>query len=108
MRKNIPDRGDIWEIDFEPQKGKEQMKRRPALILSPAAYNKYGIAILCPISARQKQNETEVPIDNGNRIVQAGQPKSFDWKARNAKYIERADTFVLQDTQDILQALICD
>ena len=31
----IPDQGDIIVLDFDPQAGHEQMKRRPALVLSP-------------------------------------------------------------------------
>jgi mRNA-degrading endonuclease toxin of MazEF toxin-antitoxin module len=34
-----PQRGDAVWLDFDPQSGHEQAGRRPALILSPAAYN---------------------------------------------------------------------
>lgn len=41
----------MW-IDFNPQAGREQAGRRPAVVLSPAAYNgKVGLALLCPVSA---------------------------------------------------------
>jgi mRNA interferase MazF len=33
VKKYIPDKGDIAWIDFEPQKGKEIAKTRPALVL---------------------------------------------------------------------------
>ena len=35
----IPESGDIIWITFNPQAGHEQAGRRPALVLSPAAYN---------------------------------------------------------------------
>ncbi len=35
----IPDRNDIVYLDFEPTKGKEIGKHRPALILSTKIYN---------------------------------------------------------------------
>ena len=48
----VPDRGDVVWITLNPQAGHEQAGRRPALVLSPAAYNgKVGLAILCPITS---------------------------------------------------------
>lgn len=45
----VPDRGDVIWISFHPQAGHEQAGRRPALVLSPSAYNgKVGLALLCP------------------------------------------------------------
>ena len=111
MKHHIPERGQIWEIDFEPQVGREQMKRRPALVISPARFNVRGIAILCPITSRQKNNELEVPLATDLTVkgtVMAWQPKSFDWKARKAKYLCVVDQYTLQTTQEILQALIND
>ncbi|EEV7173302.1 type II toxin-antitoxin system PemK/MazF family toxin, partial [Escherichia coli] len=47
----VPKRGDICWLDFEPQKGKEIGKYRPALILSHEQYNRLtGLVICCPIS----------------------------------------------------------
>ena len=51
----IPERGDIVWITMNPTVGHEQSGRRPALVLSPAAYNgKVGLAILCPITSQVK------------------------------------------------------
>ncbi|MBF0101661.1 MAG: type II toxin-antitoxin system PemK/MazF family toxin [Desulfobacterales bacterium] len=36
----IPDRGDFIYIDFDPQAGHEQSGKRPAIVLTPAFYNK--------------------------------------------------------------------
>nr|WP_197685313.1 type II toxin-antitoxin system PemK/MazF family toxin [Nitratiruptor tergarcus] len=36
----IPERGDIVWVGLNPQKGHEQARHRPALILSPYEYNK--------------------------------------------------------------------
>lgn len=65
----IPDRGDIIWISFTPQAGHEQAGRRPALVLSPAAYNgKVGLAILCPVTSNVKNYPFEVLIPNGLQI----------------------------------------
>ena len=45
----VPRRGDVVWITFNPQAGHEHAGRRPAVVLSPGAYNsKAGLAILCP------------------------------------------------------------
>ena len=62
----IPESGDIIWITFNPQAGHEQAGRRPALVLSPAAYNgKVGLAILCPITSQIKGYPFEVVIPDG-------------------------------------------
>ena len=50
-----PDRGDVVWLDFDPQTGREQRGRRPALILSPRSYNRLtGLALARPITSQVK------------------------------------------------------
>jgi mRNA interferase MazF len=52
MRAHVPDAGDLIWLTFDPQRGREQSGRRPALVLSPAAYNaKTGLALVCPVTS---------------------------------------------------------
>jgi mRNA interferase MazF len=85
----IPDSGDIVWIMFNPQAGHEQAGHRPALVLSPKAYNgKVGLAILCPITSQVKGYPFEVLIPDGlevNGAILSDQVKSLDWRARKAK-----------------------
>lgn len=78
----------MW-ITLNPQAGHEQAGRRPALVLSPAAYNgKVGLAILCPITSRIKGYpfEVEMPDDlDVGGVILADQVKSLDWRARDAE-----------------------
>ena len=47
----IPDVGDIIWLDFDPQAGHEQAGHRPALVLTPAIYNRQtGLLICCPLT----------------------------------------------------------
>jgi len=39
MAAFVPERGDLIWLTFDPQAGHEQAGRRPALALSPTAYN---------------------------------------------------------------------
>ena len=59
----VPDRGDVVWLTFNPQAGREQAGRRPALVLSPAAYNgKTELALLCPVANQIKGYPFEVAI----------------------------------------------
>ena len=50
-------------MDFDPQAGHEQMKRRPALVLSPAAFNDaFGLAFVAPVTTKPKGHAFEVPL----------------------------------------------
>lgn len=87
----VPQRGDVVWITLNPQAGHEQAGRRPALVLSPAAYNgKVGLAILCPITNQVKGYPFEVVVPDGLAITGAilsDQVKSLDWRARDAELI---------------------
>ena len=86
-----PQRGDAVWIDLNPQAGSEQAGRRPALVVSPRAYNrKVGLALLCPITSRTKGYPFEVAIPQGLNVagvVLADQLKSLDWGVRKAAFI---------------------
>ncbi len=51
----IPEEGDIVWLDFTPQSGHEQAGRRPGLVVSPKKYNRIGLALICPITSKQKK-----------------------------------------------------
>jgi mRNA interferase MazF len=84
----VPHQGDVVWLDFDPQTGHEQKGRRPALVLSPAAYNaKVGMIVCCPISSQEKGYPFEVALAGARGIkgvALADQIKSLDWQARRA------------------------
>lgn len=106
----IPERGDIAFIDFSPQLGHEHAKRRPALFLSPSAYNGIvGLAVVVPISTKVKGYSFEValPASLATRgVILADQLKSFDWRARNAVFEESVPASVLDEVNARVAALL--
>ncbi|MBC8400986.1 MAG: endoribonuclease MazF [Candidatus Marinimicrobia bacterium] len=110
VRQYIPDRGDIVWLNFTPQSGHEQMGKRPALVLSPKQYNsKVGLAVFCPITSHEKGYPFEVNIPEQlkiNGVILADQLKSLDWRARVAKFVDRAPESVINECSLKIKALL--
>ena len=89
VKRYVPDRGDVVWLNFTPHAGHEQAGHRPALVLSPAAYNgKTGLMLCCPVTSQVKGYPFEVPLDaraGVHGVVLSDQVKSLDWRARQAK-----------------------
>ncbi len=83
----VPERGDIVWLSFDPQAGHEQAGHRPALVLSPKAYNgKTGLMLCCPMTTKIKGYPFEVILTGAvSSAALADQVKSLDWRARKAK-----------------------
>lgn len=83
----VPERGDIVWLSFDPQAGHEQKGHRPALVLSPKAYNgKTGLMLCCPMTTKIKGYPFEVLLaDAKPSAALADQVKSLDWRARKAR-----------------------
>ena len=107
-RALAPDAGDIVWLNFTPHAGHEQAGHRPALVLSPAAYNdKTGLMICCPLTTRIKSYPFEVPV-KGDRpsVVLADQVKSLDWRSRKALRKGRVSASELAEVRAKIRALI--
>ena len=105
-----PDRGDVVWLLFNPQAGHEQAGRRPALVLSPAAYNqRVGLALICPSTSHVKGYPFEVPLPAGlpvTGVVLADQVKSLDWRARQARFIVTVPVAIVMDVLNRLGTLL--
>jgi len=109
-RRYVPQRGDVVWWSFTPQAGHEQAGRRPAVVLSPAAYNgKVGWALVCPITSQVKGYPFEVAIPPGlsvGGVVLSDQVKSLDWRARRAEFAGRLPGPAIQEVLDKLGTLL--
>jgi mRNA interferase MazF len=86
-RSYVPEAGDIVWVSFDPQAGSEQAGHRPAVVLSPAAYNaKTSLMVCCRMTTRIKAYPFEVLITGATpSVVLADQVKSLDWRRRRAR-----------------------
>lgn len=100
MVQFVPDRNDIISLDFDPAKGKEIGKYRPALVLSSHQYNlQTGLLICCPISTSIRGGATEVAVNNLSQpsVVASSLIQTLSWKDRNAKFITKAESGVMDE-----------
>ncbi len=60
-----PSRGEVWWVDLDPTKGREQAGRRPALVVSVDVFNHgpAGLVIVIPITTRDKNIRTHVRVE---------------------------------------------
>ena len=97
----VPERGDIVWLNFNPHAGHEQAGVRPALVISPKAYNgKVGLALFCPITSQEKGYPFEVALPAGLPVsgtVLSDQIKSLDWRMRRAKRLCEAPPEVIEE-----------
>ncbi len=109
-RTYVPDRGDVVWLRFDPPAGHEQTGRRPAVVLSPKAFNReVGLALFCPITSRVKGYPFEVPLHVGAKlegVILADQIKSLDWKARRASKIARVSQGLMEEVTARVLALV--
>lgn len=99
MTPFVPERNDIIWLDFEPPRGREIGKYRPALVLSSRAYNEQtGLLICCPISSSIRGSLTEVAVSNLETpsVVASNLIQTLSWRTRAAKLIVAAETGVLE------------
>jgi mRNA interferase MazF len=106
----LPEAGDLVWLDFTPQAGREEAGRRPALVLSPRAYNaKTSLAIVCPITSQAKGYPFEVALPPGGKIVGvilSDHVKNLDWRQRRATKMGRVQAFVLRSVRERIATLL--
>ena len=109
-RTYVPDAGEVVWLQFNPQAGHEQSGMRPALVLSPAAYNaKTGLMLCCPITSQIKGYPFEVRITGHAKVsgaVLADQVKSLDWRVRRARALTRVADHELAEVRGKIRALV--
>jgi mRNA interferase MazF len=91
----VPERQDIIWINCNPQVGQEMRDVHPFLVLSPRNFNdKTSLVIGLPMTTAEYNASNPFAVMTGkasskasdkNSYVLCHQPKSFDWRMRDAK-----------------------
>lgn len=101
MAGKLPKRGEIWLVDLNPTKGREQAGTRPVLVLSPADET---LAIVLPISQgitlARSQGFAVSLMGTGltiQGVVICNQPRTVALRERNGKKIEVASVDLVDE-----------
>jgi|SRR5580692_8602561 mRNA interferase MazF len=101
----VPDAGDLIWTDFDPTRGREQAGRRPALVVSPAAFTENtGLAVVCPITSRVRPFPTSVVLPAGLPVggeILTSHIRSIDTQVRPVRY---AGAVVGSDVAQLVRA----
>jgi len=96
-------RGEIYMVDMEPTKGREQRGHRPVLVVTPDAFNRAtGLPVIVPITnggdfARRIQFAVPLTGTKTTGVVRCDQPRVLDLKARGGRRIEAVPAAILAE-----------
>ena len=113
MKRSKERRGDIVRLNLNPTAGREQQGDfRPALVLTPAAYNATGLAVIAPITQGgdfARYAGFAVTLSGAGTetqgVILCNQIRSVDLEARGAKRIEAVPEAVIEDALARVMAL---
>jgi mRNA interferase MazF len=109
VARRTPRAGDIVWIDFDPQVGREQAKRRPALVITDEGYNRAsGLVVVCPFTSKRKPYPFALPavIDSVEGAILVDQIKSFDWTARKVSLKSKGESVLLDHVRAYIGVLL--
>ena len=106
----LPDRGNLVWLHFSPQAGSEQAGRRPGLVLTTAAYHaRSRLAVVCPITSRERGWPMEVRLPDGlpiSGVVLVDHVRTVDRAARRLELIGAVPREVLDEIDARLAPLL--
>jgi len=98
------DRGDIYHVDLNPTKGREQAGPRYVLIVSPREFNRLGTPLVCPITQGGNfacDRGFAVSLSgcgtNAQGVVLCNQPRVLDLQQRGATFAEKVPPAVIDE-----------
>ncbi len=113
MKGGVPDRGDILHLDLDPASGREQRGRRYVLVLTVSAFNRFGLALVAPITqggAFARENGFTVSLLGSGGKVQGvtlcNQVRMLDFKQRGGQIVESAPPEVVGEVLARVSALL--
>lgn len=108
----VPKQKDIVWIDFDPSKGREIRKRRPAVVLSSNEYiNATHFVIVSPITSTIRDLPTYITLNDQYKIhgqVNCQQIYSYDITNKANRNIEFVEKMKDEDFYRIAQLILWD
>src|SRR5882762_4123963 len=101
--------GNGREPCWDREAGREEGRRRPALVLTDSAYNRAsGLAVVCPLTSKRKPYPFSLPVvvDEVEGAVLVDHLESMDWKERDVKFHSKADPSLLSKVRSYIAVLL--
>ena len=109
----VPRRGDLLRLNLDPTAGHEQQGTRPVLVLSPEAFNRFGLTLVCPVTRGgifARGRAWTVPLSGmglqTDGVALCNQVRTVDWQARHATLIEAAPAELVPEVLARVAALL--
>ncbi len=113
MKRGIPERGDVLNINLDPTLGREQQGQRYVLVLTVFGFNRFGLALVAPITqggqfARENGFTVSLMGSGGklHGVVLCNQVRMLDLKKRGGKLIETAPLIIVEDVLARIRVLL--
>lgn len=107
------ERGDIYTVDLDPTRGKDQRGRRPVLIITRAEFNAHNPPLVCPISSdgvgMRLAGFTVSLAATGLKttgVVLCSQMRTLDIRERRGRRIERVPDEIMSEVLATLLDII--
>lgn len=107
------ERGDVFHLDINPSKGREQAGARYVFVVSLRAFNLLGMPLVCPVTQGgefARHAGFAVSLSGSGMqtqgVVLCNQPRVLDLQARGARFIEKSPGFITDEVLAKLQVLL--
>jgi mRNA-degrading endonuclease toxin of MazEF toxin-antitoxin module len=113
LKRGIPDRGDVLHIDLDPVKGREQRGKRYVLVLSVADFNRFGLALTCPVTGGgefAREHGFAVSLAGAGKLTQGvvlcHQVRTLDYRERKGQFLETLPADVMDEVLARIRTLL--
>jgi len=106
-----PRRGEVWTVDFDPTKGAEIQKRRPAIVISSDAIAKLPLKLVAPVTNWNDAFEGNIwhvrlEPSNVNGLSKTSAADALQVRSVSLdRFVSRLGRVSPQELEDIVQAL---
>lgn len=113
MSSTPPARGEIWDVDLNPTKGREQAGRRPALVVSVDPFNQgpADLVVAIPLTRTERKVRWHVPVSppegglSDRSFIKCEDVRTLS-KSRLARYRGRLSPATMAEVEDRLRILL--
>lgn len=106
-----PQRGEVWRVEFEPSRGAEIRKTRPAVVMNVATAGKLALRVIVPLTGWQPPFErvfwhVRIEPNASNGLDKVSSADSFQVRSFSTeRFIDRIGTLDLEQIAAIAQAI---